>query len=502
MKPKSDDKSLEDAIRQVTGSDIAQFEEAQWKRKHGDEITLIESWKQDAAAVHATDRPLLWKSMIGRIIMRNRVTRIALLAAVAVIAITVIFWTGSGSESNVFADCLAQLRTTSYEFDIEIEIPPTDSPIITPEGTVLELGIITMKGLVLEPGKLRLEQHLETGDISTVLNSTTKQALRLFHRQKVAKRLDWQQEAGGARFLFLPAQSVEELWKLKPGAEMRLGEKEIDGKLAVGFRVTEKDELGTRTVDVWAEVATGRPLTIDIVSQSAEQGSSTLKVSMKNFKPVDNLDPSLFDTAIPQGYIQANHKTLEQLAAPQEAGPAPGATSAEAEKILKSIALCAAGQKQEAVDLLMTVDFNAEIRFGPEHYFYSMSEAQYISLTEDERNKTMEEIFSQIRQYRGLARELLARARAARESEQLAKAQSYYTVLVGLARPLSHSTDGLLITPEMGFAYGTVGLEGLAEIYQATDQPEKLESVRQQLEEMEELQKRLKERKKQLQGVF
>ncbi|MHC4178106.1 MAG: hypothetical protein ACYSWU_11405 [Planctomycetota bacterium] len=480
MKPESDERSLEDVIRRATGSDDVQFDETAWKRKHRDEVMLIESWKRENASVRATGPRQIWRT-----IMDHRLTRIAAPAAVAaaVIAVVVIIWTSGGSAAKVFADCLKQLQTTSYEFDMDIS---------TTDG-----ASTTLRGMVLEPGRLRLEQRGGQEAVSSVINNNTKQSLILFHQFKAAYRFDRQEaEALGAlEFFILPGRSIEDLWNLKAGNEKELGTKEIDGKSAVGFQVTEKDDGHTQTISVWAEAKTGRPLKVDIVWRSNEQEKSALEFSMKNFKPAPDLNPALFDTAVPEGYTLADRKTLEQLTAEPGTGPAAAAaTSPEAKKTLDSLDLWARGNKQKAVDLLMTVNWSGDVRFSQADHLFTVTERQYISLVTDDKRKVMDEIMPQMSQCRGLARELLEVGRKARASGQPAKAESYYTAALGLGRLLSRNPDGMLIVRLVGIAIQKLALEELSDLHEATNQPEKLSAVRRQLKQVEELQDQIRKK--------
>ena len=74
----------------------------------------------------------------------------------------------------------------------------------------------------------------------------------------------------------------------------RLGEKQIDGHAAVGFRLDSPD----RAVTFWGDPATGYPILIETVWSGRLQD----KLAMKNFEINIPLEASLFETATPPGY--------------------------------------------------------------------------------------------------------------------------------------------------------------------------------------------------------
>ena len=87
----------------------------------------------------------------------------------------------------------------------------------------------------------------------------------------------------------------------------RLGQKQIDGREAVGFRVRNAmNGLGDMTV--WADTQTARPIRIEITGEEME---TAYRIVMSNFHYDVNLDPLMFSLTPPAGYsIQSSTVTM------------------------------------------------------------------------------------------------------------------------------------------------------------------------------------------------
>ncbi len=96
----------------------------------------------------------------------------------------------------------------------------------------------------------------------------------------------------------------------------KLGEKRINGKLTVGYRVSDPGEKDFDTVDIWADPKTALPIQLDY---TVVIGESKVVSTLKNFKYNQMLDPKLFSLEPPEGYKLLNENigdpaTLEDLA--------------------------------------------------------------------------------------------------------------------------------------------------------------------------------------------
>jgi outer membrane lipoprotein-sorting protein len=484
MKSEQDDKALEATIRRAVGSEDARFDAHSWRGKYHEEVSFLESRKL------ATATPGKRKWRIGRTIMRYRSVKIAASAAIAAgVAIAIIAIVASGGGSAVaFATVLDELRTKSYAFEMDISTPGGASASI--------------KCMVLEPGKMRLEPHSGPGGIISVVDSRTGKVLVLFERAKAALRFDKQEsrEMGPAGFLVLSGRSIENLWNLRVGGEVDLGKREIAGKSAEGFRVTqkalvsdiEKDDA-TETITVWADTETHVPITIDVLWQSDKEPQPSQRLTLRDFKVVLNPDPALFSTDVPEGYTLANQQTIGELAAGQAASaPTEAAPSAEAKKVLQAMDLWNGASKEKAVELLLTVDWNGDFRFGPEDYLFTMTERQLISLVSADQLKVSDEVIKQLPQCRAIARELAALGRQARASKDVAKAQECFNAAAGLGQLLDRNENMLLIVRLVGITVQKMAIADLSSLYEGSGETAKCEAVRKRLKQLDEEQAAIK----------
>lgn len=469
MKSERDDRLLEDAIRIAVGSEDVRFDAGSWMKKYREEVSIIKSRKAGAATGDSRRR------RIRKTVMSIRSMKIAAsAAAVAGIAIAVIIWASGSGSTVALADVLEQLQTQSYEFTMDVRAPGGPST--------------SVKGMVLEPGKLRMEQHAGTETIASIVDIDANESLILFERVKAAYRFDRkeQKEVGMLGFLILPGRSIGDLWNLQAGSEIKLGQKEIDGQTVEGFRVTQKHDDYTETITVWADAETAHPLKVDIVWQSGKQEKPVFELTLTDFKVVPEPNPDLFSTRVPEGYTLANRKTLEQLTAePGPDSPTAGGTSTQAKMILEVHNLWVAGNKHKAIDLLMKVDWKDDIRFSREHYLFTMTEKQYISLVAADQSKVMDEIIEHMPQYRAIARELINLGRQAHTAGEADRAEHYFRTAVCLGRVLNSNADAMLIVRMVGIAIQQGALDKLTGIYEERGETEKLKAAREQLKQLE-----------------
>lgn len=476
MIPEQDDKWLEATIRRAVGSEDSQFDAVSWEKKYHQEVAFLESRNTHTA----TTGHRKWQTW--RTIMSNKPFRIvtSAVAAAGIVVAVIIFATGGGSTVAIAA-VLEQLQTKCYAFEMGVR---------TEDG-----ASTSVKGMVLEPGKMRLEQHGGLGTITSIIDNDARQSLILLKRFKAACRFDRKEakEIGVLGFLILPRRSIEGLWSLEAGDETSLGKKDIDGKSAEGFRVTQKDEEYTQTIAVWADAKTGHPLEVEIVWQSNDEEKAVLELMLSDFRVIPEPNTALFSTKVPEGYTFANRQTLEQLAAKSEPPRSTTEdTSAQANTVLDAIALWADGKKQEAVELLVAVDWNDDIRFGQEHHLFTMTERQYISLVSADQEKVMADIMMQSSQCRAIARELMELGRKAHTSKDVAQAEKYFSATVRLGQLLNRNTDMMLIVRLVGIAIQKLALTELSSLYEELGDAGKLQNTQTQISQIEEQMKQIK----------
>lgn len=413
--------------------------------------------------------------------MASRSMKIAASVAIAagiVVAVT-IFVTG-GSSTVAMAAVLEQLQTKCYEFEMTVR---------TDDGVAKSL-----QGMVLEPGKMRLEQRGGPGTIISIIDNDTGQSLILFERFKVAYRFDREEAKLPAvlEFLILPRRSIEDLWNLKAGDEIALGKRDFEDKSAEGFRVTQEDEEYTQTITVWAAPKSSHPLEVEIAWQSNAKQKAVLELMLSDFQAIAEPNTALFCTNVPEGYTVANSQTIEQLTAESHTSPSTTEdTSIQARTVLDAIALWATGRKQEAVELLGVVQWRDDFRFGHEHHLFTMSERQYISLMSADQNKVMADIMRQLSQCRELARELNERGRKARASKQVAQAEKSFSVSVHLGGLLNANRDMMLVVRMVGIAIQKHALTELSSLYEELGDTKLLRETQVQINHAEQQSKQI-----------
>ncbi|GAI07093.1 unnamed protein product, partial [marine sediment metagenome] len=269
-----------------------------------------------------------------------------------------------------FGEVLRHIQNSSYTFDLATVIEGEVSP--------------TVKGMVLRPGKLRIDAPQAMGGVSTIADISTKKYLLLFHGQKAAMT-----EIPGAKsvseeaspfVLFL--RPVENLWNLRDGTEKSLGEKEIDGQPAVGFQVQQDDQSYHCDIIVWAHAEKGTPIRVEMTISNPDDRSQSMTLVMSRFDLDVELSEELFSLEVPTGYTPAYQKGLDEITVETEA-------TAEAEKIERSLLLWSQNKKDEAVETLLSVDWTKPIAFSEKTYLFSLTEKGYVALKPEDQQQVM-----------------------------------------------------------------------------------------------------------------
>jgi outer membrane lipoprotein-sorting protein len=100
------------------------------------------------------------------------------------------------------------------------------------------------------------------------------------------------------------------LQALREKSSQKLGEKQIEGIRASGFEVDSPEE----TTTVWADAATGNPVRIEILYKNARPDAQ--REVMTNIGLDEKLDPAMFGTQPPEGYIVRPGATIDLNAGP------------------------------------------------------------------------------------------------------------------------------------------------------------------------------------------
>ena len=242
----------------------------------------------------------------------------ALLTAVGIFAITAL----SPSKAIAFEDVaheILSIQTASFEVTTTLHLP---------DGTT-EPGDHHKMYAAL-PNLLRSE--MVDGD-TAVVDFENSRMLLINHEKKAALLLDDIVDLDGANMqTHFFGKIQEHLRQAERGNDFgdikyeQLGEKQIDGARAVGFRVLnsagavgqddvdaaadaeddaqaeDEDLLWFDTLDIWADARTGLILELEITLNFDPEHGTKVTQSVKNFTYNQEMDPKLFALEAPEGY--------------------------------------------------------------------------------------------------------------------------------------------------------------------------------------------------------
>ena len=238
----------------------------------------------DALAAHkkitgpVSSRPRIW-----RIIMKTRTGKITAAAVIIVSVVVGIHFLGGSTESVVWADVVRPIMTARTVV-LNVMMGEGENTSTT---KVMNMGTQRFRGEVLSPdGK--------TVQVIVIADYDTSRMLQLIPSKKTAVLIDMKD---------LPEEPENVLEELRnmvteiqndPDISVEsLGEKEIDGRMAQGFRATGPDGEWT----IWADPQTALPIRM-------EQKWRQMEFVCTDFQFDVELDESLFSMEIPEGYSE------------------------------------------------------------------------------------------------------------------------------------------------------------------------------------------------------
>jgi len=402
----------------------------------------------------------------GRWLMLRRISQLSIAAAVVLIA--VILGIGHlGQNSLTFAGVLEYLQQKCYAFDLSVD-DSGDSP-----------GSVQAK--IRQPGRMRFDFAVGRSQVSAIVDLDSGQSLILYHAYKTANLVRTDQEfeevSKGVLFL-LSARPVENLWDLQDGSETGLGRRSIQGRKAQGFRVVRSDDRFDHDMAIWADVATGEPLEVKIVSVSHQDASYELTWLLTNFDMQSPIDDLIFSMEVPSEYALEGRVQLKDLDfEPKE--------SEQAGRIREVLTLWDGEKQSDAIDLLLTVDWDQPIVFVERPYVFTLSEMDIVMLSDSEREVVMAEVQPMCSVIRKICFELRRLGQEAHASGDLSKAEHCFLTSLRLGQCLSGDPDAMVIVRMVGIAAQSVGLGSLAPLYEQTNQTEKQQAVQQQKDRLQ-----------------
>jgi hypothetical protein len=185
---------------------------------------------------------------------------------------------------------LDRLRSATYDFTSEFK-NPVDGKTTT----------INSKGYFLAPSLERVEGSMGSGEVTArsimILDSLAAKAITLLPEEKKAMIINiatTEKSAGGTANMFETVRQLVREGRSDSGRKVEsLGNKEIDGTPAVGFRTHNNMAY----VTLWADPQTARLVRVEF-DRLAGGGRGV----MTNFRYDIELEPSLFSLEPPAGY--------------------------------------------------------------------------------------------------------------------------------------------------------------------------------------------------------
>jgi outer membrane lipoprotein-sorting protein len=226
----------------------------------------------------------------------KRITSLAVAATILVSFGMLVFWAiGGGSANIAFAEvakALDNLRSATYDFTSEFKNPVDDKTTTTKS-----------KGYFLAPSLERNEMSMSIGSDQDatrsimILDCLAAKGITLLPDEKKAMIINistTEKSAGGTANMFETVRQLVRQGGTDSGKKFEsLGEKEIDGTPAIGFRTHNN----MADVTLWADPQTARLVRVEF-DRLAGGGRGV----MSNFRYDIELEPSLFSLEPPAGY--------------------------------------------------------------------------------------------------------------------------------------------------------------------------------------------------------
>ena len=229
---------------------------------------------------------------IWRIIMKSKITKLAVAAVIVIAVITGIYQSGNFFENSAYAQVAEELRNArTVVFTLITQINQGNDEMLKTD--------VAYK----EPDLLR--SSTVDGYVS-IFNRTSGKMMSIiptgrFYNLNEIKGLAVKS----------PFESIESMKNLPAKADEELGTKEIDGVVAEGYRVIQGDAVK----DIWID-----PQTKDLVQVELKFVSAPgMDKIIKNIKFDVELDDSLFSMTPPEGYRLAGEMKIDTSAATEEA---------------------------------------------------------------------------------------------------------------------------------------------------------------------------------------
>jgi outer membrane lipoprotein-sorting protein len=371
-----------------------------------------------------------------------------------------------------FAEVLNYIQAQGYSFDLTVQADNASE---------------TMRGMILQPGRMRFDATTGVGRFSIVTDTNSHKTLLLSRHFKTAQYVntaDEYERIGASKLLHLCSRPIQNLWNLRDGTEEELGKRVFDGYTTLGFKVIHSDDNFDNEITLWADARSGRPVSVEIISTTIQQPGSQLVWTLNNFDLDAELDESIFSLEVPAGYALAHQKSLQDIDFADE-------SDQEAQKIVDAMQLWKDNKKNEAIKILLDVNWDKSITFSKEPYIFTMTERELTSLTKAEQEKLMPIIMDSCSMLRKICFELVRVAKEAIAINDYDKAELHLKTALYFGELVNHDPEAMFIVRLVGIAIRKLSLVQLESLYEQSNQPDKLNSVRQKIQQVDAYHKSL-----------
>ena len=220
---------------------------------------------------------------IWRTIMRSRVTKIAVAAAIIIAILTATHFWGNPMESMAWADIVQPILTARTVVFNVVMSEAEDAPVMK----VMNMGTQQVRTELLSP-------DVKTVQVIAIIDYNALRMLQLIPEKKTATFIDLKDLPEKSENILKEMRNIIADLQNDPDVSVEaLGEKEMDDRVAKGFRATGPDG----EVTVWADSKTTLPIRV-------EQTWRQMQFVCTNFQFDVELDESLFSMEIPEGYSE------------------------------------------------------------------------------------------------------------------------------------------------------------------------------------------------------
>jgi hypothetical protein len=234
-----------------------------------------------------------WMRQIGRLIMKSKTGKIGVAAVILIVILTTIHFWGSPMESMAWADVVR--------------------PILTAHTVVFNARSLEGENLpmtrIMSMGTQRVRHEILSADGKTVQmivigDYESSQMLTLTPKQKIAALIDIKGlSEKPENFVEIMRNLITELQHDPDVSIESLGEKEIAGRMAQGFRATDPE--GNELM-IWANPQTSLPIRMELKWRQIHSEFTDFEFDVA-------LDESLFSMDIPEGYSTMSKSILSLL---------------------------------------------------------------------------------------------------------------------------------------------------------------------------------------------